>query len=490
MRLRRAIVLAAALAAAVAPLSPGHAAGARDLARDRRARLATGVVHEHLTAADPDLSVNVARISPEAQAELRTVSAADAVDGAHLERPSAMCARVGCIAAINGDFFRGNAPVGAVVSGGEMIRSPARSHRQLMVGRDGAVRAGALDWYGSIVTTDLDRLRLRAVNRERGRNGLVLYTRAFGNRTATNRHGAELSLRFVTPRGGRLLLGQTVLVRARSFASGIGNARIPAVGAVLSGNGKAARALRALWRAMQAGDAGREMLLRVETTPEVTTAIGGVPVLVRDGRRVVEDDGGSFVRSRHPRTIVGWNDAGEILLVAIDGRQPGYSAGATLVQAANVMIELGATDALNLDGGGSTTFVVGGDVVNRPSDRLLPSARGSRIVQSVGAGVHARNVERPVANALVVVPAGAARAPKLPARLPAVPRTVVLAEPPHEADPASVLGGFRPAIVGAPRPLAPGGGLPVGLAGLANLAAMISLAAVVGRRALREHLAR
>jgi exopolysaccharide biosynthesis protein len=61
-------------------------------------------------------------------------------------------------------------------------------------------------------------------------------------------------------------------------------------------------------------------------------------------------------------------DTGELLLVVIDGRRPGYSVGATLPEAARVMQSLGARDALNLDGGGSSAMVVRGRVVNRPSD--------------------------------------------------------------------------------------------------------------------------
>jgi len=77
---------------------------------------------------------------------------------------------------------------------------------------------------------------------------------------------------------------------------------------------------------------------------------------------------GSFVASRNPRTLAGVRSDGRILLVTIDGRRPGWSAGATLPEAARVMRALGAREALNLDGGGSTTMTVKGAVVNFPSD--------------------------------------------------------------------------------------------------------------------------
>ena len=75
----------------------------------------------------------------------------------------------------------------------------------------------------------------------------------------------------------------------------------------------------------------------------------------------------SHFSSRHPRTAVGRTSRGETLLVTVDGRQDGWSDGLTARELAQVMQELGARDAVNLDGGGSTTMTIGGRVANRPS---------------------------------------------------------------------------------------------------------------------------
>ena len=111
--------------------------------------------------------------------------------------------------------------------------------------------------------------------------------------------------------------------------------------------------------------------------------VGGFPVLVRDSAEVPGlDSAGSptFAPVRHPRTIVGVASGGRrILLITIDGRQPGYSAGTTNRESARVALELGAREAINLDGGGSTTMVIvrNGrvEIVNKPSD-----AQGERAV--------------------------------------------------------------------------------------------------------------
>ncbi len=72
--------------------------------------------------------------------------------------------------------------------------------------------------------------------------------------------------------------------------------------------------------------------------------------------------------SHEPRTALGYN-ADTLFLVVADGRQPKYSTGLTLYELANILIELGATEAINLDGGSSSTFVVNDEVVNQPSGR-------------------------------------------------------------------------------------------------------------------------
>lgn len=98
-----------------------------------------------------------------------------------------------------------------------------------------------------------------------------------------------------------------------------------------------------------------------------TQVVPGDPILVRGGE-VVHEPCYSHMCSRHPRTAVGLTDAGEVLLVAVDGRTWGAS-GMTRLELAALMRDLGATRAMNFDGGGSTTFWVRGrGVVNVPSD--------------------------------------------------------------------------------------------------------------------------
>ncbi len=111
-----------------------------------------------------------------------------------------------------------------------------------------------------------------------------------------------------------------------------------------------------------------------------TDVVGGGPYLVKDGLGYVDaytegfehpaDPGFyyAFGIARNPRTMAGVTAHGDLLLVTVDGRQPGYSVGLSFAEEARLMGALGSTQAVNLDGGGSTTMVVDGQVLGRPSD--------------------------------------------------------------------------------------------------------------------------
>lgn len=102
----------------------------------------------------------------------------------------------------------------------------------------------------------------------------------------------------------------------------------------------------------------------------VRDAIGAGPMLVYDGRiRVTADEEvffGSAIPNTHPRTAAGRTAGGALVLLVVDGRQP-ESGGVNLEQLAEIMLSLGVEQALNLDGGGSSTLVVKGMMLNRPA---------------------------------------------------------------------------------------------------------------------------
>lgn len=133
---------------------------------------------------------------------------------------------------------------------------------------------------------------------------------------------------------------------------------------------------------------------RAQDVPLLMHAVGGGPTLLRDGRMSLAWWPRS-IGGRAPRTAAGLTWDGKVLLVTIDGRSR-HSVGATIPEASRYMAALGAREAMNLDGGGSSTMVVGPRVVNNPSDGF----------------------ERSVSNGLMVFPKRAVAMGKPPARKP------------------------------------------------------------------------
>jgi hypothetical protein len=415
--------------------------------------LAPGVEHVRLTRDEPPLVVNVARVAPGAPVTLRAVLSNEQVAGTAplLERTSSMCARVNCLVALNGDFATvgSDQPIGGLITGGQLLRTPSESHHQLSVTGDGHLSAGSFEWTGSLVPTDLRPLRLDGVNVARPDGKVVLYTPAFGPTTETAGRGTSLVLRSVQP-AGPLRLGQTTMVEVVSLVEETAPVPIPADGAVLSASGAAAGALQDVWARIQQGSADSWALLRLETPAGVVESLGGSPILLRDGRRWFANVDDNFTRGRHPRTLVGWNPSGETLLVTVDGRQPEVSVGMTLAEAADLLLALGATEGINLDGGGSTTFVTTGTVANQPSDVAVRGADGPVIRHAAQAGDKVLgHVERPVASALAVVPAKEVAVPRFdPLARPSLGLPQALALPAASAtDPGSVPDGSLPALI-------------------------------------------
>lgn len=113
---------------------------------------------------------------------------------------------------------------------------------------------------------------------------------------------------------------------------------------------------------------------------ELSQAVSGLPVILRDGELFECMPAEPFGSVRHPRTAVGIRPDGTVIVLVIDGRIPSYSNGASLTDTALLMKRLGAANALNLDGGGSCTFLVtdgsgGFELLNNPADLFRPTEK-------------------------------------------------------------------------------------------------------------------
>lgn len=107
---------------------------------------------------------------------------------------------------------------------------------------------------------------------------------------------------------------------------------------------------------------------------KMQTAVGGGPVLVQDGKAKVTNEEerkfyGKAINDKHPRTSIGYTKDDKLIILMIEGRNPGVAEGASLTQLAEIFTQLGAVEALNLDGGGSSCLLVNGKETIQPSDK-------------------------------------------------------------------------------------------------------------------------
>lgn len=382
---------------------------------------APGLVQETWAVPGASAAVHVARRDAGSPVRLQLVQARDAIDRGP-ETTSAMCRRTeGCRLAVNGDFFApAGAPRGAVVVGGRMLRSPRPDHEQLSLEPLRVTSPGLGDggWSGEVQLPD-DRppLRLSGLNTDLGPGELVLYTSAFG---ASTPECTCVELRLAEQGVPAGTLGRPAPVTVTGGSRG--GSPLPPGTAVVAGEGAAAQALQELLAVPV------PLVLWVTTTAPTVENVGVHPVLMRGGKPTAYDAADPMLARPHPRTLVGWDARGTLWLVAAEGRRAG-SPGLTAAQAVQLLQELGATEAVMLDGGGSTSFVAAGRLVSEPSD----------------------GAERPVANALVLTWANKAPAPVMAVRAaapPASPAAIVAA-------PAAQPVAAPPPAAAAPAPVAP-----------------------------------
>jgi hypothetical protein len=309
--------------------------------------------------------------------QLETVKAGNQLHGK--EQTSRMAARVDreghrVVAALNGDFFdTGNGvPINLQLRDGGILRQPT-AHSVFAISAAEKPVINFLSLVGSVQSPQGGWQPLHGFNRARHADELIFFNHYFGATTGTNNFGSEARVQPLE----KFAVNDTFGAVVRELHRNIGNAPLDDSTYVISAHGAAESWLI---RNLATDDTVKLVWRVPETTWELVEAIGGLPRLVRDGNISIESarEGGSasFTNNRHPRSAIGFNaDTSRFFFVTVDGRQPGYSDGMTLPELAAFMRELGCTQALNLDGGGSTTMVVRGKVVNRPSD-----ATGERAV--------------------------------------------------------------------------------------------------------------
>jgi len=324
--------------------------------------------------------INALRIDL-ARAKLKIVHALD--EGVGLETVSSLATRYGAAAATNGGYFRMNGTyrgdsIGLLVLDHSLISEPYSERVEfglIEAGDKTEIVFGHLKFSGEIAV-GLAKHQVHGLNRPLSSDELVVFTPQFHRTTLTSPEGIEVVVR------------QDRVVSVDDLR---GSSQIPVDGYVISAIGKSREWLKAnvrkdsqmrfSWRLNSIDPADHTDWMRA------FSILGGGPQLVKDGKVYItnlqEKITAAFVNDGHPRTAIAKLASGKLLLVTVDGRQPGESIGMSLPALADLLLELGAVEAMNLDGGGSTTMVIHNQIVNKPSDQTG---------------------ERPVSDAILVFP--------------------------------------------------------------------------------------
>jgi hypothetical protein len=277
------------------------------------------------------------------------------------------------VAGINGDLFSATDghPAGVFMQGGLLQHPPLSTRSSIGVDSAGALHVDRVKFFGTWRGTG-QRRPLSGLNDVPKGGQVMLFTPAFGARTPLVPGAAEIVLQPFPAAAPNTDLVATVTATAVG-----GGTAIPTDGAVIMAAGASIAAT------LQAeAPVGTPLTTRLILQPAwtgVVSALGGGPVLVRNGKpifRSLEDFTNDQISQRDPRAGVGQLADGRIILVAVDGNQPGYSVGLTSFELAQTLARLGAVTASGVDSGGSVTVAFDGQLLNRPSD-----AGGERLVK-------------------------------------------------------------------------------------------------------------
>ena len=323
-------------------------------------QIGPGITHYHHVIDSGPWNINVIKIDIQNQwIKFQSVKAGNILTA--FEKTSSMAARNNyeehrVVAAINGDFYNtsNGEQIGTQIANGELLKV---TNDWLNVAFDinKLPMIGMQNFSGSIITNDSIK-NISGVNKIRNTEELIFYNSFKGTSTSTNQYGTEVRIIPIDS----WLVNDTIRCIVDTLVAGVGNMTIGNNNAVLSGHGTAASFLvNNLFK----DDTIKIVLNLSPAFPQLEQLIGGNTWLVKDG--ISNTDNGD----RHPRTSVGFNqDSTQFFMFVVDGRQPGLSIGMSYKELGDYMKTYGVYQGLNLDGGGSSTMLVRGSIVNSPSD--------------------------------------------------------------------------------------------------------------------------
>ncbi|MEG2212736.1 MAG: phosphodiester glycosidase family protein [Clostridiales bacterium] len=253
------------------------------------------------------------------------------------------------LAAINADFFNTatGVPIGLVMFEGEILSSESNGWETIGFKADGSAIIGQPSLKYTMVG-NFGTLNINKINKEMApSNGITLYTTAYSTTTqaATATYNIVVEIQSGALTVGGQIQGKVVAAQSADGAYPLSAGQV-VISFASSGN-------KAVLDKLKSIGVGENLNINVSNSPSwqnVVFACGGSERLLRNGVNVAS------ASTAAPRTALGVKGDGSFILYTVDGRQSGLSAGATMAATAARLAELGCVDAVNLDGGGSTTL--------------------------------------------------------------------------------------------------------------------------------------
>jgi hypothetical protein len=333
-------------------------------------RIAPGITYRQEVRENPPLVVNSVRIKAGAPGVEMVACKSkgvvyDETPEKGRETVSSMVRRASGVVGVNADFFQvpyTGESLGLLETGGQLVTS-SLFHRTAMGWGNGSIRFGVPRWQGTL-TTPGGTLALDSANHQVGKNDLILLSSAYGI-FELSPSVAYVEAKIVE---GKFSPGGVLDLKVSGTGVGRPKGIVPKGEVLVVGSGKRASELTSI----KVGDSLTANLNESGFDwAKVTESVSGGPKLVTAGKidveAVAEGFSDAFSTTRHPRTAVGTTHSGDVLLVVVDGRQP-QSVGASLAELAEIMIKMGCSEAMNLDGGGSSDLAMVDGPLNRPSD--------------------------------------------------------------------------------------------------------------------------
>lgn len=353
----------------------------------------SGVVHKKIINQIDTLSIDILKIDlSKGNYLIRSVKAKNLLNAR--ETTSSMSeiltdSGYNVIAALNADFFEADGEiVNNMIYEGEFVKavkftdSPFNEfvNTQFAITVDNKPLMEQFVFSGSMIFPDGTIESISRINSKADSNSITLYNKFQGFETPSASENWIVTETVLTP---LFESGDTLFFTVgEKFKQG-GSHRIPENGFVISANSKYSYYLE---RNFSAGDTVKILLRLNPNYPHIRSLTGGWPLLVKNGENVIglnPDIEGvipRFSENRHPRTGVGFSqDSTVVYFVTVDGRQR-HSRGMSLLEFADLMIQEGVYNGLNLDGGGSTAMIVNNKIVNSPSDFTGERAVGNCLV--------------------------------------------------------------------------------------------------------------